>query len=82
MRQGGTPKIFAHMTRTAISAEQDHPQIGSCGSSPLTIRDAKTLIKRPTAVEYTTLKGVTEAGFGATTKTANPHIPRSCSTPC
>ena len=60
--QGDTPKIFAHLTKTAVSAEWDHPYIVSWGSSSLAIRGAKTLIKRPRRVEFTTLKGVTEAG--------------------
>ena len=49
------------LSRTAMSAEWDHPLIGSWGNSPLSIRGAKTLIKRPRRVEYTTLKCITEA---------------------
>ena len=45
--QGDTPKISAHMIRTAMSAEWDHPQIGPWGNSLLVSRGAKTLIKRP-----------------------------------
>ena len=45
--QGDSPKISAHMIRTAMSAEWDHPQIGPWGNSLLVSRGAKTLIKRP-----------------------------------
>ena len=52
--QGDTLNISAHMIRIAVSAEQDHPQIGSWANSTLGITDAKTVIKRPRRVEYTT----------------------------
>ena len=51
-----TKDISANMIRTAVTAEWDHPQIGSWGNSPLASRGAKTLIKRPKRVGYTTLK--------------------------
>ena len=50
------------MTRTAVSTHWDHTQIGSWGISPLPIKGAKTLIKRPRGLEYTILKGIIEAG--------------------
>ena len=40
--QGDTPKISAHMMRTAVCAEWDHTQTGSWENSPLVIRGAKT----------------------------------------
>ena len=45
--QGNTPKVFAHLIRTAMSVELDHPQIDSRANFLLAIRGIKTLIKRP-----------------------------------
>ena len=39
-----------------MSAERDHPQMGSWGKPTLGIRGAKTFIKRPRRVECTTFK--------------------------
>ena len=44
--QGNTPRVSAHVIRTATSAEQDHPWVGSSANFPLAIRSAKTFIKR------------------------------------
>ena len=41
-----THLISAHMTRTAMSAEQGHPQIGSWENSTLVSRGAKTFIEK------------------------------------
>ena len=53
----------AHVTKAPVSTEQDHPQIGSWGNSPLSIKGPKTLIMRRRGVGYMTPKGITEAGF-------------------
>ena len=53
---------YAHMTRRAVSAEWDHPHIGSWANSPLAIRGTKAFIKGPWRAEDTTLKRITEAG--------------------
>ena len=69
------------MTRTAVSAKQDHPQRGSRGNSPLASRGAKTLIKRPKRVEYTSPKGISEAGFSPLLR-QQLHEPECCYTTC
>ena len=69
-----------HITRTDVSAEQDHPQISSWGNLLLAIGSSKTLIERPRGVEYMTPMGVTEEAFGpllrplsSTYQSAAPH---------
>ena len=52
---GRVRKVSAHVTRTAVSAEWDHPQIGSWENSPLGIRHAKMFIRRPRRT-YATFK--------------------------
>ena len=45
--QGDTPKISAHMGRTAMSAEQDHPQTGFWGIPHLQSGVPRHLSKDP-----------------------------------
>ena len=45
--QGDTPKISAHGNRTASSAEQDHPQIGSWANYPLASGVPRQLSRDP-----------------------------------
>ena len=55
--QGDIPTISAHVVRAAVSAERDHPLMGSWANSPLGIRGAKTFIEKPQkGGVYTTFK--------------------------
>ena len=49
------------MTRTAVSAEHDHTQIGSWGNSPHGIRGAKIFIKKIQKGGILHFQGITEA---------------------
>ena len=60
--QGDTPKISAHMVRTTMSAEWDHPQIDSWAKSPFGIKGAKTLIEKTQKGGAHHSQVVTEAG--------------------
>ena len=62
--QGDTHKISAHVMRTSMTVEQAGLPIDRLlGKVPTCHQVAKTLIKRPRRVEYSTLKGMTEVGF-------------------
>ena len=78
--QGDTLQISARVVRTAMSAEQDHPQIGSWGNSTLASRGAKTLIKKTQEGGVHHFQGITEAGSrpllrqpSSTYQSAAPH---------
>ena len=60
--QGGTLKISAQVIRITMSAERDHPPIGSWGDCPLGIRVAKTFIEKTQKGGVHHSQGITEAG--------------------
>ena len=76
--QADTPMISAHLTRTAVSAERDHPQIRSWGNAHLPSGVTRHRSRYPEGGVHL-CQGVTEAGSRPLPRERSPH--QGCSNP-